>query len=430
MEKVRKQKIHYAWKIVIACILLKLGTGGATGAAVGNFITPIAQDLNCKVSQLTVFTSLQAISMALLYTTAAKFITKKRVGLVIGIASLIEIIGLALMGTYHTVRMFYISGVLTGIAQAFTGFVSIPILLNMWFEKKNGTVLGIVTGVGTISIMLYTLLSAQLITSVGWRNAYFIMALMAFIISVPAAFLLIRSPKEVGYRPYGADDTETKNRDNIVSSAKKQLSFTKEQAFHLPILYFAWVACVMYSYACGVAGYANTFATMELKQSINFGAIVGVCSSLGSTFSSFIVGRINDKRGVIAGMLWGTITTAAGYSMMFLSFMNPAAAIPAIFVVGLGNSMYMVQCPLLVRTIVGTQHYSEIWSLMMMANSLIGGGLYASIGLFYDNFGTYRGAFGMAIVLYTCAGLLGSIAIVRSRKLTEIARHYNGLSHD
>lgn len=417
MGKAEKQKMHYAWKIVIACILLKLGTGGATGAAVGNFITPIAQDLNCKVSELTVFTSLQAISMALLYTTAAKFITTKRVELVIGIASLIEVTGLALMGTYHTVQMFYISGILTGVAQAFTGFVSIPILLNMWFEKKNGTVLGIVTGVGTIATMLYTLLSAQLITNVGWRNAYFIMALMALVISVPPAFILIRSPKEVGCLPYGADDPDTADSKKEVFSAKEQFSFTKKQAFRLPLLYIAWTACVMYSYACGVAGYANTFATMELNQSINFGAIVGVCASLGGTLSSFIVGRINDKRGVKAGMLWGTITTAAGYAMMFLSFINPVAAIPAIFVVGLGNSMYMVQCPLLARTIVGTKHYSEIWSLMMMINSLIGGGLYASIGLFYDNFGTYRGAFVMAIILYACAGLLGSIAINKREKM-------------
>ena len=39
--------MHYAWKIVIACILMKLGTGGACMAAVGNFITPIVQELGC-----------------------------------------------------------------------------------------------------------------------------------------------------------------------------------------------------------------------------------------------------------------------------------------------------------------------------------------------------------------------------------------------
>ena len=52
-------------------------------------------------------------------------------------------------------------------------------------------------------------------------------------------------------------------------------------------------------------------------------------------------------------------------------------------------------------------------------NSLIGGGLYASIGLFYDKFGSYRGAFVMGIVLYAIAGILGAISIDKSRKMKE-----------
>ena len=146
---------------------------------------------------------------------------------------------------------------------------------------------------------------------------------------------------------------------------------------------------------------------------------MGVFSNLGGTLSSIIVGKINDRYGVKAGLLWGGVTTALGYTIMFLSFRNPLFVYPAIFVVGLGNSMYMVQCPLLARNIVGTAHYSEIWSLMMMINSLIGGGLYASIGLFYDKFGSYRGAFVMGIVLYAIAGILGAISIDKSRKMKE-----------
>ena len=48
---------------------------------------------------------------------------------------------------------------------------------------------------------------------------------------------------------------------------------------------------------------------------------------------------------------------------------------------------------------------------------MIGGGLYASIGLFYDKFGSYRGAFIMGIVLYAVAGVLGAISINQNRKL-------------
>ncbi len=104
---------------------------------------------------------------------------------------------------------------------------------------------------------------------------------------------------------------------------------------------------------------------------------------------------------------------------MFASYRAPFFALPAVFIVGLGNTMYMVQCPLLARTVVGDKHYSEIWALMMMINSLIGGGLCFTIGLFYDLAGTFRGAFVMGIVLFALAAVLGNISLNMRKKLVD-----------
>ena len=263
--------------------------------------------------------------------------------------------------------------------------------------------------------MGYSLLSGQLIETFGWRQSYFILAAIGFIITVPAVFLLIKRPEEVGCEPYGAD--EVPEVKSVKAPVESEFNLTKKQALKLPLLYIAWIACVMYSYSCGVASYATTFSTMELGQSIAFGSAVGVCSSLGGVFSSLIVGWINDKFGVKMGLVWGAVTTGIGYCMMFLSYSNPFFVYPAIFIVGLGNCMYQVQCPLLARNIVGTKNYSEIWSLMMMINSLVGGGLYSTIGMFYDKTGTYKGAFLMAIGFYVVAGILGIISVNQSKKL-------------
>lgn len=407
MEK--KKKMHYAWKVVIACIAIKVGSAGVTMACMGNFVTPIVKELGCQVSEFTMFTSIEAISMALLYTFAAKMLTTKRIGLVVGIASVAEVMGVLMMSSYHSVYLFYLSGAIIGIAQAFTGFVAIPIIINMWFKKKAGTVLGIVVAVGSAAIVFYSLLSAQLITAFGWRQAYLIMGIMAAVLTIPAVFFLLKSPKEAGCEPYGADEAPVHTEEKSVVS--DGISLTKKQAFAMPLLYVAWLACVFYSYGSGVQSYTTTFFTMELGQSINAGSVVGVCASLGGILSSLIIGKINDKRGVKAGLVWGAVTTTAGYLLIFMGYANPLFVFPSVFIVGLGSMMYTVQCPLLARKVVGDKHYAEIWARMMMINSLIGGGLYSSIGLFYDKLGTYKGAFIMAIVLYVAAWVLGSIAI-------------------
>lgn len=413
MKNQTQDKTHYAWKILIACIAIKIGTGGASAAAMANFITPIVNDLGCQVSQLTLYTSVNAIAMALLYTTASKVLTtSKRIGLVMGVASVAEVVGLLLMSTYTSVYMFYSSGLLIGIAQSFTGFVAIPILLNMWFRKNNGTVLGITVAVNSGVGVLYSLLSAQLITHLGWRSSYAVLAAMAAVLTLPVVFRFIKSPEEVGCLPYGAEEIVAAKG----KSAATEWGITKKQAFGSVFLYVAWTACVMYSYASGVSGYITPFATMELGQSTNFGAFCGIAMSLGGVIGGVILGRINDRFGVKAGLLWGAATTTAGYGVMLLSFHNPVFTFPAAFFVGLGSGMYMVQCPLLARSIVGIKHYPEIWSLMMMINSLIGGGLYASIGLFYDKLGSYRGAFVMGAAFYIGAMLLGIVSVKMSEK--------------
>lgn len=411
----KNDKKHYAWKVMLACILIKIGIDGMTMSAMGNFVTPIVKELGCGVSALTAYTSINAVAMALLYTTAAKFLNTKNIGKIMGTAALIQVIGLGMMSTYHNVVMFYISGAIIGLAQAFTGFVAIPVVINMWFKKNTGTVLGTVMATGSVATTLYSLLTGQLINHFGWRTSYLIMAAIAAVVTVPAVFAIIRRPQEVGCLAYGA--AEAAQTELETSANRRGFSLSKKQAMKLPMFYIAWLACICFSYGSGVAYNTQTFATLELKQSITFGSIVGVALNLGTIFSSLAVGRINDRYGVKAGIGWGVVTTVLGYSMMFMSYRNPVFVLPAVFLVGLGNTMYTVQCPLLARTVVGDRNYSDIWAVMMVANSIIGGGLCFTIGLFYDLTGTFKGAFVMGSVLFAMAAILGFVAINMSKKL-------------
>ena len=181
----RQGKLHYAWIVFISCIFLKIGVGGVVYCIAGNFVTPVVQDLGCSVSQFTMVVSIEAAAMAFMYSPASKILNRKKIGIVMGVASLAQVIGVALMGVYRTVPMFYISGAIIGIGSAFTGFVAVPMVVNMWFEKKAGTVLGIIIAAENIATILYSLLTAELIVRCGWRMTYIIIAVMALILSVP-----------------------------------------------------------------------------------------------------------------------------------------------------------------------------------------------------------------------------------------------------
>lgn len=410
----RAGKRHYAYVILVACVILKIGAG-AMAACTANFIAPVVREFGCMVSEFTLMTSIMAISMSLLYTVAAKTLDRLPIGRVMGIASTCEAVGIALLATYKSIGWFYLSGVLIGGAQAFTGLVATPIVINMWFKKKTGTMLGIVIAVQQVATVGFGLLSGYLITVMGWRTAYLILAAVVAS-TVPFLFILMKSPKEAGCLPYGVEDEETPANALASAVEKEEWGLTLKQAMRKPAFWIAWLTCIMYSY--GTAGFSHfsSYSTLELGESTNFGAWAGMCMSLGGIICSILLGRINDKFGVKAGLIWGAVFCTLGFAVAIFAKNNHYLVFPGAFIAGLAYSMYTVQCPLISRTIVGSRHFSEIWAVMMVANSLIGGGLCFTVGLFYDKMGTYAGAFITCASLFVLALLTGSAAVSMAKK--------------
>lgn len=399
---------------MIALIFLKIGEG-AINCNLSNFITPVVAEFGCKVSEFALSMSINAIGMALFYVTAAKTITTKKVGLVLGIATLCECIGVALMSTYKTVYLFYISGAIIGISGAFTGFVVTPILIRMWFKKKAATVLGIVIAAGSAAGMLFQMLSANFITSFGWRTAYLLLAGIAFILMVPVMFLVMKTPEEVGCEPYGAE--EEVHEGEVQKLGNTLNGMNRKQAFASPAFWLTWLSCVLISYGCGVPYYVANYATMELGKTISFGATCTVCVNIGTIVGSLLLGQVNDRFGVKSGLCVG-----AGISVLAFGILLASNAQTVLLILvgsalsGVSSCMYSVQAPLLAQEIVGERDYSSIWSVMMIANSLIGGGLNFTIGYFYDYGGTYKGAFMTSMGMFIATIAIGLLATGMVRK--------------
>lgn len=414
-----KKDGHYSWTIMFAAILMKIGAG-ALMASNGNFITPIVRDLGISATAFSSIISIEAVGMALFYTTAAKCLTTKKVGIVMGIAYLAEVLGVALMSTYTKAWMFYLSAAVIGISQAFTGYVAFPILINMWFKKDAGSVLGTVIAVSGAASVAFGQISALLIVGIGWRWAYIVLAVLGFVFTVPVAFKWIRSPAEMGCKAYGEEEAEQTDDGSSVSN--ETWGLTRSQAFHQMAFWLAWATCLCYSLGSGGSGYITSFLTLELGRSITYAARVALFSSLGGILSSIILGKINDKYGVKAGLIYGATCVMAGTVILMFSYQNPLYSVPAAFIIGLGSSMYSVQAPLIARSVVGDRYYSDIWSIMMVANSLIGGGLYSSWALFYDIGGSFKGTFIFSALFYVLAIIVGFVAVNLSKQYKNTHR--------
>ena len=417
MVNVFGKKIHYAWIILLCCILLALGATGAISSFRTNFITPVTQDFGCSVTAFTMTGSIECIAMALLYTTASRVLTTKKIGKVMFWAVSLELVGLALMSVYPSIYFFYISGVMLGIGSAFSVYMAVPLVINMWFRKRSGLALGIYSASMCAANVFYSLFSGKLITTYGWRTAYLVIAILGAVLTLPALFFLMKSPEEKGIQPYGYSEGDAPE-NAVKREDTESWGYTREKALKMPLFYVIWGVCMLYSVGTCAPGFLAAFATKELGLSISQGAFAFSLYSVGSVICSFMLGVINDKFGLRAGMLWGAVFNSAG--MLCLVFSTPERSLLIIgaILVGVGcMGMYSVQAPLLAKNTLGNKHYSSIWSIMMTGNSLIAGIASPLLSMFYDKGGSFKGVFILSMSFFIAALVIGSLAVARSEKM-------------
>ncbi|MFC2013333.1 MFS transporter [Chloroflexota bacterium] len=105
-----------------------------------------------------------------------------------------------------------------------------------WFDKKRGLALGVAgSGIG-LGMVLIAPFATYLITSFGWRMAFIIIGLIAWLIVIPLSRLLRKGPSEIGALPDGKktgsvkiiiEEPEPENRTQLAGFSLLQASRTR-----------------------------------------------------------------------------------------------------------------------------------------------------------------------------------------------------------
>lgn len=91
---------------------------------------------------------------------------------------------------------------------------------------------------GTIFSPIVTMLLGKY----GWRHTYQIMALIVLVIALPAAFFILRKrPEDMGLKPYGSDEVDTKTADKSSDKKESDLSLEVQQCWPK---FFFWLMLI------------------------------------------------------------------------------------------------------------------------------------------------------------------------------------------
>lgn len=399
--------------------LITVGLGFLTGAGLqtilagaGNFIPVVCADLQCDPTQLTLWITMYAIFMAIAQPFVGRLWPKVNSKVLTTVSFLVSILAFALMGTYTAVWQFWISGAVIGLAGGFYFMVASPYLITNWFAKKTGLALGVAGIIGSILGAVLSPIDAAIIAAVGWRTAYWIVALISCVLALPfTLFVFEFDPAKLGMRPVGweegMEETTAGAADAPGIPEKKAVASIVFVMLFLIGGIFALYGGYqnLWGFAAAEWGFDATFASTMISVSILFGLmgpVIGVViDKIGSWKTTYIIMAIQLVSAI--GLLF--CHTSAPVILVLVFFFAFQGAVVGTLV------------PLLTRDAFGPKAYTKIFSYMQIGIGLIGGFSNPIVSFFYTKFATFDAPMVFAIAIAAVCIVFTAIAMVAKKGL-------------
>lgn len=379
----KKQSMHYAWLILIACCMMQGAGLGLISNCAGVFFSPVCNDLGFEMGKFTLFRTLFTMAQALTLPYVAKLFRKYDVRVIISAATVIMGGISILQGTFTSLWQFYVFGIIQGCAAAFIGVIPAPILLGNWFYKNTGTAVGISAAFSGLVGMIGSSALGVLIPAYGWRTSYMIIGVAAMVLILPFSLFILRyKPEDKGMLPYGADENYVSKTDAKAAAKKEKFSDFAKQ----PIFYISLTA-----YACSIiSSYLNSFLPscgLEAGLPMATAALLTSLALCGNMTTKLFLGKLCDSYGVIKIFVLSIVVAIVGHGLIFIGSTAPMMAGALLY--GITMPLSTVLMPLFCRLFWKGDTYASAYSYVSMFGMMISAPFNTLFGTMYDMTGNY-----------------------------------------
>ncbi|MGI6221827.1 MAG: MFS transporter [Coriobacteriales bacterium] len=364
------RRLHFGYLVVVTLVIMSFIPLSLGISCAGIFYPAISADLGIGRGLLGNYMSFVWIAPLAFLPLIGRLFSKldARVCLSGGVA--IAVVAFVWLSFTRTLWQFYVGGFLMGVSVAILLLIAPSTLINRWFAKRAGFMLGIVmafTGTGGV---VWSPIGGILIQAIGWSATYRVFALLCAV-TLPAAIFMVRSePADLGLAPWGAEtDVAGAEDDAPETTAASPEGMTASEAFRSPIFYILLVSTLFLNFGMYLYSMLPSYiSTMDIATAMPLlGATASSVAMAGQTISKLVLGFTGDKKpyasvcaGVSLGIV-GVVLLATGLQAVALIY---AAAFTYGFFYGVTN----VMMPILTRKNFGIRDYPRIYARVSMAS--------------------------------------------------------------
>ena len=396
------------WLVVIGSgLLMALNVLMFLGS--GLLLPPLAVSLGVSLGSVMVFTSINALSGAIVMSAAGPFLIRR-----LGVRLLIFITGGVSGVSLYAIS--YVSGLPTLYVAAFTAGCLMPlstqmggaVLINEWFVKRRGTMLGIVMSTASIGGIVAGTVLPQVVSTGGWQVGFRVVGLTNLGVCLLTGLFLVRErPSHVNLRAYWA-------LDDVAHGDVGRSHGTATAVFASPQFIALTIGLIVFSTLMAMQQHFPPLMK-EHGLSLEAAGTLLAMLSVANIAATLLFGALNDRAGplisaALSGLLLvvslGLFVASSGYvpqAVAILVYSVPAITSPII-------------TPILYRHTFGDKHLVALLGVGI-ATMPVGVALGAPLwGLVKDSTGSYTLGLFIAMGLTVLAFGLIAYALITGPK--------------
>ncbi len=411
-----KRRFFYGWAIVGVASLGIFVSGAGQSHTFSVFVEPISRDLGITSAAMATAYGLATLVAAFLLPQMGRFVDRFGPRRMLG--AIVVLLGFACLFFGAAANFLWLA---VGFAfLRFFGQGSLMLgsanLVSHWFSRNRGLAMSLMALGFGVSMAVHPPLSQYLIEQIGWRQAWFALGGLTWLMMLPPIFLLVYDrPELLGLRPDG--DQVPESEGAVEDSEARITGLTRKQALRDSSFYIL---------AFGMFAIAMLVTTLHFYQvsvltaqgvSTEVAARVFTVSAVAMVAAMPLVGRLFDRvrtRYVIALGLLVTAVSLIGVTLVTDAVTSVAYAV----VFGVNNAFSMTMFGYIWPRYFGRLHIGSIQGTGQMIG-VVGASLGPlPVGLAFDLLGSPTLTIRLLAIIPIAAALLALLFLRTSPKVT------------
>jgi len=275
-----------------------------------------------------------------------------------------------------------------------------------WFARQRGIAVGITVTGFSLGGIIWPPLAQWLISGYGWRQAFLILGLVAFIIIIPLAQFMKHSPQRIGLRPYGESGTleDKKSLASAVSGLSLAQAIKTSRFWLFGLIefcfFFSWGVINVHIVPCAIdIGISAIVAASILS-------IIAGISVISRLSMGFISNRVGGR------LLLSICLALATLALIWLLFAKETWMFYLFAIIfGLAYGGYETVEMLIPSELFGVKSLGAILGAIFLLGAIAMALGPILAGVIFDITGSYGLAFLICVILGALSILLGLILL-------------------